>query len=278
MSWLITPHHLEKIDTFIEGLPESDISVISIELEKLIDTIYKDIPEKKRISTGRYSIVKTLGQELYPRLREAGIDLQEFAAGIYENNDIDRFVRSLGVQLYALYGMETSDLDTVHLIFETAAGDEDWIVRECSSGFIRKLVKKYPDEMKSWYLEMVYSDDPHQRRFVSESLRPVVENRWFHKCPDYALGIIKNLFFESAPYPRTSVGNNMSDWMRVNQEVAWPIVVELARNGDKNSYWIAYRACRNYVKKEPLKVLELLEVEEYKYKTRIHRKEDYQNH
>ena len=111
---------------------------------------------------------------------------------------------------------------------------------------------------------------------MSESLRPVVENKWFHKNPDYALGIIRHLFQESAPYPRTSVGNSLSDWLRVDKVVAWPIVEELGRNGDKNSHWIAYRACRNLVKKEPLKVMDLLGVEEYKYKSSVHRKVDYQ--
>ena len=110
---------------------------------------------------------------------------------------------------------------------------------------------------------------------MSESLRPVVENRWFHKQPDYALGVIRHLFQESDPYPRTSVGNNLSDWMRVDSGTAWPIVQELARSGDSNSYWIAYRACRNHVKKEPLKVMDLLGVDEYKYKSRIHKRSDY---
>jgi hypothetical protein len=62
----------------------------------------------------------------------------------------------------------------------------------------------------------------------------------------------------------------------VDENIAWPIVEELASNGDQNSHWIAYRACRNLVKKEPLKVMDLLGVEEYKYKSRIHKKEDYQ--
>jgi len=121
---------------------------------------------------------------------------------------------------------------------------------------------------------MVKSQDPNQRRFVSESLRPVVENRWFHKKPEYALGVIKHLFKESALYPRTSVGNSLSDWMRVNQEITWPIVSELANNGDKNSYWIAYRACRNLVKKDPIHVMDLLGVDEYKYKNRLHRRNE----
>jgi hypothetical protein len=62
----------------------------------------------------------------------------------------------------------------------------------------------------------------------------------------------------------------------VDENIAWPIVKELAENGDENSHWIAYRACRNLVKKEPLKVMDLLGVEEYKYKSRVHRKADYQ--
>jgi 3-methyladenine DNA glycosylase AlkC len=110
---------------------------------------------------------------------------------------------------------------------------------------------------------------------VSESLRPVVENRWFHKNPEYALGIIQYLYTESAPYPRTSVGNNLSDWTRVNEEIAWPIIKSLAESGDKNSYWIATRACRNLVKKKPLQVMEILGVEEYKYKSRVYKKGDY---
>jgi len=65
--------------------------------------------------------------------------------------------------------------------------------------------------------------------------------------------------------------------MRVNQEIAWPIVEKLALNGDKTSYWIAYRACRNYVKNEPLKVMDLLDVDEYKYKKRIQRRSDGQS-
>jgi hypothetical protein len=62
------------------------------------------------------------------------------------------------------------------------------------------------------------SPHPNLRHFVSESLRPVVENRWFHKTPNYALEIIEHLFLETAPFPPTSVGNNLSGRMRVDQE------------------------------------------------------------
>ena len=80
------------------------------------------------------------------------------------------------MQLIAIYGLETGDLEKTLPIFEKAACDGDWIVRECSSGLIRKLVKAYPTELSKWYLKLVKSQDPLHRRFVSESLRPVVEN------------------------------------------------------------------------------------------------------
>lgn len=253
-------------------IPSTKISDTASCLADLINQIRSDIPEKRRISTGRYSIVKALGIELYPLLEKADIEILDFGERIFNHPEGDPFVRSLAIQLFSLSGMETGDLERVLPYFEKAAVDGDWIVRECASGFIRKLVEKYPDQMRAWYLKVVQSPDPNQRRFVSESLRPVVENRWFHKEPEYAMGIIRHLFQEPTPYPRTSVGNSLSDWMRVNEEIAWPIVVELAHNGDKNSHWIAYRACRNLVKKDSTRVMDMLGVDEYKYKNRLHRR------
>ncbi len=273
---LIAPEHHLLIQKLVEKIPTADSSLIADDLSALIIRIQNDIPEKRRISTGRYSIVKALGLELIPLLEENGVEVMAFASDIFSLTETDPFVRSLAVQLICLYGSTSADLEAIKPYLEKAAVDEDWIVRECSSGFVRKLIKEYPDQIRNWYLEMVRSEDSKQRRFVTESLRPVVENRWFHKQPEYALGVIKHLFTESAPYPRTSVGNSLSDWMRVNQEIAWPIVSELANNGDKNSYWIAYRACRNLVKKDPIHVMDLLGVDEYKYKNRHYYLADYE--
>ncbi len=265
---LISPLHLEEIHALVESILSSEITDIATNITGLIGHIRNDIPQKRRISIGRYSIVKALGLELYPILEKNNIKVMDFASGILSLPDIDPFVRSLAVQLICLYGSASTDLETIKPYIKKAAADEDWIVRECSSGIIRKLIKEYPEQVRCWYLKMVRSEDPNQRRFVSESLRPVVENRWFHKEPDYALGVIQHLYKEPAHYPRTSVGNNLSDWMRVDQATTWPIVTELAKNGDGNSYWIAYRACRNFVKKEPVLVMETLGVTEYKYKNR----------
>ena len=95
--------------------------------------------------------------------------------------------------------------------FEKAAVDENWEIRERSAGFICKLIKKYPERMKRWYLKQVKSKNPMLRRFASESLCPVADNLWFKKHPEFAFSIINNLFKESIPYPGTSVGSNLSD-------------------------------------------------------------------
>lgn len=263
---------MPEIKSLVDKIPSREISETASALAGLIERIRSDIPEKRRGSTGRYSIVKALGENIYPFLE----DPIKFGIAIYETPG-DPFVRSLGLQLLSLWAVENQGVEQVKAYFEAGAAEkDDWIVRECASGLIRKLTKKFPEEVRSWYLELVRSPDPNQRRFVSESLRPVVENRWFHKDPDYPLGIIRHLFRESAPYPRTSVGNNLSDWMRVDPDTAWPIVKELATNGNKNSYWIAYRACRNYVKTEPVQVMRLLDIAEYKYKNRSYQLGDHQ--
>jgi 3-methyladenine DNA glycosylase AlkC len=84
------------------------------------------------------------------------------------------------------------------------------------------------------------------------------------------------MFRESSPYPRTSVGNNLSDLARKLPDLVCDLVRGLVDSGDKNSYWIAYRACRNLVKKDPIKVMDLLKTDEYKYKKRRYKRDDYQ--
>lgn len=111
---------------------------------------------------------------------------------------------------------------------------------------------------------------------MAETQRPVQENRWFYKNPEYPLSILRHLFKENATYPRTSVGNNLSDLARILPDLVYELVKELVESGNENSYWIAYRACRNLVKNEPIKVMDLLRVDEYKYKNRIYLRSDYQ--
>ena len=68
------------------------------------------------------------------------------------------------------------------------------------------------------------------------------------------------------------MGNNLSDLSRRNPDLVTGIAAELAASGNSNSYWIAYRACRNLVKQRPEQVLDVLHTDEYRYKDRYYRR------
>lgn len=276
MFTLITKKHEDKILKLINEIEAYDVSEIVAGFDKIIEKIRKDIPEKKRISYGRYSIIKKMGIYIYPLLCDKNIKVYDLASEIFNNPEHEQFVRSLSIQLLTIFGEKSGELENVLPLLEKAAMDKNWEVRECSAGFVSKLIKKYPDNMHKWYLKMVKSKNPMQRRFACESLRPVADNKWFKKDPDFAFSIIKNLYKEFEDYPRTSVGNSLSDWMRIDEEKTLKIVRRLANNGNKNSYWIAYRACRNLVKKEPILVMDILKIDQYIYKDRKFYRENYQ--
>lgn len=242
-------------------------------IPKIIDELYTNIPDNKRTSYGRVYTVRVLSEYLFNQFSEVDAPTFEIASTIFNKGDE---YKSKSVALGILSFVGLTNYGEVILYFETAAADDNWDIREMAQMFFKKIIKKYPHEMKPYLLKWVTSENPNVRRFVAETLRPVQENRWFYKKPDYALSILRHLFKESAAYPRTAVGNNLIDLARQLPDLVYDLVKDLVESGDKNSYWIAYRACRNLVKKEPIKVMDLLKVDEYKYKNRIHKRSDYQ--
>ncbi len=272
---LINKKQNEKLAVLVKKIRTISSTGLSSELESIIDSIHENVPEKKRISYGRYSIVKDLGLYMYPLCMENKVKIKEVFSELFEQTEHDQFARSLGIQMLTIYADNSGCPEEVLPYIEKAAMDDDWIVRECCAGFVRKLIVNYTEEMHGWYMKMVKSENPMQRRFACESLRPVADNLWFKKQPDFALSIIEHLFRESEAYPRTSAGNSLSDWMRIDQERTLKTVRKLADSGDKNSYWIACRACRNLVKKEPLLVMDILNTDQYIYKDRKFYRKDY---
>lgn len=270
MFSLISAKHRELISKSINSIQQSSDFNISMSVKELIDIVYDDVPDTKRASYGRYTIAKRLGKEFFDIAYECSVDLPALSKYLFTDNDSDSFVRSFGVQLFVLFAIKTGEIEEALSFVAKAANDTDWIVRECTQGFIKQLTKKYPDELYEWYINLTTSKSANVRRFVVESLRPVTENKWMHKQPDYPLSIISKLYEESDPYPRSSVGNSLSDWFRVNEEITWPIVEELAKSTNEHSQWIAYRACRNIVKTYPERVMTMLNVREYKYKNRVY--------
>jgi len=237
-----------------------------------LDELHANIPNKKRISYGITHTVKVLAKYLHASLSEENAPIFEIASQLFNQGKTHQ---EMGVALGVLAEYGLSDYSPVLPFFEQAAASHDWILREFTQMFFRRLIKKYPTEMQAYLLGLVKSPDANLRRFAGETLRPVQENRWFYKDPNYSLTVLRHLFRESAAYPRTSVGNNLSDLARRLPELVYDLVEELVASGDKNAYWIAYRACRNLVKQEPLRVMDLLKVDEYRYKNARYKRSDY---
>jgi 3-methyladenine DNA glycosylase AlkC len=256
------------VEAFIQGQVEGALEAIP----RVLDALYAAIPEKKRLSYGRYTTIKVLAEELFDQFEVINLSRLEIGALITSRSKDYRAV-GVGLGVLSLYGL--IDCPSVLPYFEAAAGADHWEPREYAQGLFRKIVKMHRGEIKGYLLKLVQSEDPNLRRFVSETLRPVVENQWLHKDIDYSVSLLRHLFREPKPYPRTSVGNNLSDIARRNPELVYNLVSELVAMDNKNASWIATRACRNLVKVDPIRVMDLLGVDEYKYKQRIYHRNEF---
>jgi 3-methyladenine DNA glycosylase AlkC len=274
---ILTDELKEKIKERVTGKFLREEYGAAIEsIPGIVEELRGNIPDNRRGSFGIVHVVKVLGEHLYEELVKADASVFKVAGALFAGSGEHRG-RGVALGLLAEYGME--DIENYRQVlpfFETAAASENWDVREFTQMFFRRFIKAYPGEAKEFLLRLAESEDAKVRRFVGETLRPVVENKWFYKDPDYPLSIIGKMFREPAAYPRASVGNNLSDLARRLPDLVYGLVGELAASGDKNSYWIACRACRNLVKKEPLKVMDLLKTDEYKYKKAVYKRSDYQ--
>lgn len=253
----------------INAILNSDYAPAVNNISLIFDKLYKKIPDKKRISYGRVHVIKTLSNYIYEKLSESESLDFDVAADLYENSK-DFKSKGVGLGIISFCGLQEPKRTLPY--FVSAADSPDFDTREMAQMFFRKIIKKHPSTAKKILLNLVNSSYSNVRRFVAETLRPVKENKWFYERPEYPLSILRNLFKESEKYPRTSVGNNLSDLAKQHPELVYKLVKELTESGNENSYWIAYRACRNLVKKDKNKVLNLLNVDEYKYKNKKYKR------
>ncbi len=270
---IINPKVEKKIQKdIIANLLQGNYALAIQHILNVLEILHGNIPENKRISFGRVYTIQVLSRSLFSSLAEINAKVYEISAALFDRSE-DFRSKGVALGIFSFYGID--DYQKVLPFFEASASSTDWNMREFAQMFFRKLIQKWPDEMKEYLLKLTLSRDPNIRRFVSETLRPVKENRWLFKNPDYSLTILRNLFRERSEYPRTSVGNNLSDLARHLPNLVFELVKELVANGNCDSYWISYRACRNLVKKEPIRTMNLLRVNEYRYKNRVYRRSEY---
>jgi len=171
---LLSPAVETKIANSIQSVlqnkeyPKAADLIVELELE-----ILKSIPERKRISVGRYTVAKALVKALCDNIEENNISIYECASGLY-NSVVPAVEDDIWARVVAVGMLAFSDarhLKCVLSFFKRSAASDNWIERECSAGFVHPLIKAYPDEIKHFYLHLLKSDNPFLRRFVSESLR-----------------------------------------------------------------------------------------------------------
>ncbi|MBN1786109.1 MAG: hypothetical protein JW825_03850 [Candidatus Methanofastidiosa archaeon] len=264
---------MDLIDERLETEIENDVVIPALQWEtgsamegigRIVDEMYSRIPGDKRTSYGIVHVIDTLSDHLYSCLKGEP-SLLEISSSLFQGSEGHR-VKGVVLGIIANLGIE--DIHGVIPHFESAAASDDWNMRELAQFFFRRVIKGHPEDARKHLSSWSRSPDPMLRRFVAETLRPVKENKWFYKEPEYPLSVLRGLFREHNSYPRTSIGNNLSDLSKKLPEIVLKIVEELAATGNRDSYWIAYRACRNMVKERPEKVMRLLGVNEYKYKKR----------
>jgi len=274
---ILTDKLEKRIKTDILGnLLKTEYGLAVNNINGILKALHENIPDNKRISYGKVYTVRVLSEYLYKCLFQMQAPVYEIAKNIFQKNGFHES-KCVALGLFSSYGLENiNNYKNVLPYFEAAAGNEYWEIREFAATFFQKFITSYPEEARDFFLRLVESENAYSRRFVSETLRPINDNKWFYKNPEYPLLILRKMFRESSPYPRTSVGNNLSDLARRLPDLVFGLVKELVESGDKNSYWIAYRACRNLVKKEPIKVIDLLQTQEYRYKKAVYKRSDYQ--
>lgn len=269
MKFTPSDQDLRSIDRIINNLTSGHPDAAVVQLRLLKEQLYAAIPDKQRISTGVTWVVQQIANLF---LRQSANDENLKQLALKMEAVIPQDDQLMGVPIFMMAEYGKANLQKVTGFFARVSDSSDWVTREFAQGAFRQLITGNKDAVIPWLQEMAVSSKPNQRRFVSETLRPVTVIRWVQKEPHYSLQVLRQLFAEHDPYPRTSVGNNLSDLSRKNPDLIFGIISELVSSGNPDSYWIAYRACRNLVKQEPDRVMDLLNTNSYRYKDRFYKR------
>ena len=115
---------------------------------------------------------------------------------------------------------------------------------------IRPFIRAYPqqtlEKMQAW----ANSDNFHLRRLASEGLRPKLP--WAPKLdlfveePKPVFEILENLKEDPIRFVQKSVANNIADYLKVNPDVATPLIQQWQESTNKHTQWIIKHATRNH--------------------------------
>jgi hypothetical protein len=101
------------------------LSIINI--VPIVDELYANIPDNKRISYGIVHVVKTLSEYLYTHLVEIDAPVYRIASRMFDESD-DFKGKGVSLGILSYYGL--GDYKKALPYFESAAASSDWEVRE----------------------------------------------------------------------------------------------------------------------------------------------------
>jgi 3-methyladenine DNA glycosylase AlkC len=261
---IFTLDEINNINQILSLLKANNIKSAINNLEKLKTNIHSAIPEKQKIGKGITWVLNKISSLIIKQSKFS--DLKTIAEILYNNINDDKMLLGIPVFLMSEYGVTKPD--KVFDFFKNIASYNDWVIKEFAAIGFRQIITSNKELCCDFLYSCSLSKNSDIRRFASETLRPVVECKWIQNAPDYSLKILNNMFKEKEDFPRTSVGNNLSDLSKKNSELILKIIKKLSDSNDPDSYWIAYRACRNLVKQDPVKIMDILKIDEYHYKDR----------
>ncbi len=145
---------------------------------------------------------------------------------------IGKYVELYGVDYYA------TSIKAIEAITKRNTGE--YAIRP----FIRKYPNKSLKQMKKW----AQSSNFHLRRLASEGLRPKLP--WctkldtFNANPYPVFEVLELLKEDQVMFVKKSVGNHLTDWLKVNYEPTKLLINKWKESDNKHTQWIIKRATR----------------------------------
>lgn len=113
---------------------------------------------------------------------------------------------------------------------------------------IRPYVRQYPQQTLKRMQQWAMSDSFHLRRLASEGLRPKLP--WAGKLdlfidkPKPVFDILELLKEDKVKFVQKSVANHLTDYLKVNYDVAAPLIKQWRKSKNKQTQWILKHATR----------------------------------
>jgi len=113
---------------------------------------------------------------------------------------------------------------------------------------IRPFINKYPNKCLKRIKIWAKSENFHLRRLATEGLRPKLP--WapkldtFIENPEPVFEILEILKEDKIMFVKKSVGNHLTDWLKVNPEPTKRLIHEWRKSENEHTQWIIKRATR----------------------------------